>query len=173
MKKILSLILVITTLALLLCSVGCKQDKEGYESYYNHGLHYDLPTEYAPLHVSYAEFVYYNGEAYFYFDYMSEEKLIEAYLPPDISIQTYAANFAMLNGITTPVVYDKQNDTALLEYVYEYTEDDEVQLPPEFYYHYIIRGSVYIYIVTMSCPADKADVYKPIFNEWIEGIHAD
>ena len=172
MKKVLSLFLVIITLLLTLCAVGCKGNEEA-GVYYNYGLHYKLPEEYNKLTVSYAEHVYYNGEAYFYFDFMSEEKLVEAYLPPDISVETYARNFAMLNDITTPMVYDKQNDTALLEYVYEYTEEDEAQLPPEFYYHYILRGSVYIYIVTMSCPADKADVYKPIFQGWMRDIRAD
>lgn len=173
MKKILSLFLVIATLVLLLCAVGCNKQDGDNKAYYNYGLHYTLPKEYTHLTVSYSEFTYYNGEAYFYFNTMSEEQLVESYLPPDISVETYAANFRMLNGISNPVVYNKEKNTALLEYVYNYTEEDEVQLPPEFYYHYILRGSVYIYIVTMSCPADKADVYKPIFDGWMQDIHAD
>ena len=175
MKKTVSIALVIAMLMLILLSMaGCDRngDDKDFTEYYNYGLHYKLPKEYTKLTVSYSEHTYYNGEAYFYFNFMSDEKLDEALLPTDITVEAYAYNFAALNEITSPVMYDKATDTARIEYIYDYS-DDELALSPEFYYHYILRGSQLIYIVTMSCPASKQEQYKPIFNQFITDIKPD
>ena len=174
MKKILSLFLTVAiVLLLLLSATGCDQNEEEYNGeYYNYGLHYKLPEEYRKLTVSYSEFTYFNGEAYFFFKHMSGEKLIEESLPEDISVEAYAYNFASENNIFSPVMYDAATDTAFIEYVYDYS-DSEVMLPPEFYYHYILRGSQLLYIVTMSCPAEKSEQYKPVFDGFMKDIKAD
>ena len=174
MKKILSLFLIAATVMLLVFLPGCNNDENSEDGgYYNYGLHYKIPEDYRHITVDFSEYTYYNGEAYFYFTYMSAENFVENDLPADISVEAYANELRFINSITSPVKYDKENNTALIEYVYYYTEADEVQLPPEFFYHYFLRGSELLYIVTMNCPEDKAEEYKPIFNEWMKDIRAD
>ena len=170
MKKILSLFLIAVTFLLAIFSTGCKKDEK--IEYYNYGLHYKLPEEYRRITQTYSEFIYYNGEAYFYFNTLSQEQLVENGYDIGISVYDYAFEFAALNGVSSPITYDPESKTAVIEHVYAPNEEMGWN-DSTFFYWYFLRGSQLMYTVTLSGDGDKAEKYKPVFEEFVKDIKAD
>ena len=171
-KKVVAVILIIASLVFVVTS--CDKDDGVYHVY---GLHFDIGEGYQSIKVPYAENCYTNGEAYFFFHVYSGQGIEEELgYAADISVEDYTKKFALLNGRDPyDYEYDKERDVSVLHYVYEYDPNDEEmgQNDPELFYHMIMRGTEHLYIVTMSCAADKSDVYEPKFREWIKNIYAD
>lgn len=170
MKKILSLVLITVTVLLAVFVTGC--NKDGTVEYYNYGLHYKLPEEYKHITVTYSEFTYYNGEAYFYFNTMSEEQLVENGYDAGISVYDYAFEFAALNGVSSPITYDPEHKTAVIEHIYSPNEEMGWN-ESTFFCWYFLRGSQLMYIVTLSGDGEQAEKYMPVFDEFIKDIKAD
>ncbi len=171
MLKAFSIVLIIASLLCVFTS--CKENEEGYHTY---GLHFDLGEGYNSINVPYADDCYTNGEAFFFFRLFSGEGLEELGYAPDISVVRYTQQFCLENALDPyDYEYDAARDVTTLQYIHEYDRNDEgtAHLPPEFYYHMIMRGTDHLYIITMTCDEADRETYEPIFKKWSQEIYAD
>lgn len=141
---------------------------DDFLDYSESGLNFSLPSYMKTISVpaEYADLCFSNSgdrtefTIYFY----SKEGLVE---DPYINISNmyctvkeYTDWFVSANGYENVYEeYDEANRKIILRYIYE----------PEstFYCDTVLRNDDSLIHVTMSCDADKRDVYEPIFNEWI------
>ena len=175
-KSILKLLSVILIASSLLCLLSSCNDEEEIDGYYVYGLHFDIGDGYNAIKVPYAENCYTNGESFFFFQVYSGEGLENLGYAADISVKHYTQQFCLLNSLDPyDYEYDAERDVAVLDYVHEYDKNDEgtAHLESELYYHMIMRGSEHLYIITMSCELSLRDTYEPIFKGWIQEIYAD
>lgn len=151
--------------AALLSAVGCVGDGDGVIK--ESGLVYYLPSEMEKMSVTYADVCYGNGEAeFFIYFYTSDALLAELYMDKNSTVKQYADWFTLVNGYENVAEeYDEAGANITLRYIYE-DEDD-------FYFDYILRNEEMLYHVTMLCPADKREVYEPIFEYWRSQIKID
>ena len=173
--KALTALVLILSLASAIVSCG---EEEFTGDYYNYGLHYHLPEEYRQLTVPYAEFCYYDGNAYFYFHAYSAEELADPEVwgvDGNISVSSFATKFMVSYDIPLyKDTYYEDIDRSVIIYDWEYDDTEEEEgLDDECFYHVIFRGSQLLYVVTMTCPVSMKDVYTPVFDEWSMSLHAD
>ena len=176
-KSILKLLSVILIASSLLCLLSSCKDEEEIDGYYVYGLHFDIGDGYNAIKVPYAENCYTNGESFFFFQVFSGEGIEETLgYAPDITVERYTQQFCLENKLDPySYEYDSERDITTLKYVYEYDKSDEgtAHLPPEFYYHMIMRGTAHLYIITMTCDEALRETYEPKFDSWVENIYAD
>ena len=173
LKMLLAFVLVLS-IAASICACG---EEEFTGDYYNYGLHYHLPEEYKKLTVPYAEFCYYDGNAYFYFHAYSPEELEDEEVwgvDGDISVRSFTTKFMVsYDIILSKDTYYEDLDRSVIIYDWEYDDSEDEYLEDECFYHVIFRGSQLLYVVTMSCPVSMKDVYTPVFDEWSFSVYAD
>ena len=162
MKRILrNVFCVILAVSMIFCASSCG-DSDGMKRYSENGLNFALPKYLERLSVTYADLAYGNTdmglEVLFYF-LSSESLLTELYLQKDCTVQEYAEWFVNVNGYQdVNEVYDVENQTIVLEYIYE---------PEEIYFcDYILRNEYALFHMTMSSNAEDRELYSPIFAEW-------
>ncbi len=164
-KKLLALILMLVT---LLTSVSCFDNMKEYSE---SGINFKLPKDMKQLDVEYADLCFGNTEGdkraeFFIYIYAKQALLTQLFLPQDTTSEGYADWFVNVNEYeNVERVSDTEKQLVIMEYVYE---------PEETYYRdYIIRNDYTLYHVTMTCKAEDADYFDPIFDEWCSYIYLD
>lgn len=153
-------------LATLLSAIGCRDDGDE-KKYTESGLVYYLPRTMEEMNVNYADVCYGDGEAeFFVYFYTSDQLLAELYMDKDSTVKEYATWFANVNGYKNITEeYDEAGAKITMRYLYEDEND--------FYFDYILRNENMLYHVTMTCSAEKREIYEPIFEEWRSNIRID
>ena len=170
MKKIVALILLLLlSLSMFSCGDKAVEDEE-FLGYYQLGLAYSIPKSFELKNYNYGDLTYADGEgAYFFFSAFSPEEIEEDMKQnPDITVQEYTEIFKlMVAPLDTEYEYDSEKGMSDFEYVYEYDDEED-----EYYRHVILRGSAYLYQITMSCYASDADKYEKAFDVIVSSISA-
>ncbi len=175
MKKIIMIILVISSILLSACECnnGDQRVPENFVEYNELGLNFILPEGFSRKEYSYGQVCFSDrdvgGNGYFFFDVYSAEGLEnDLYLPGDITVKDFMTQYVNEKDfITTDFSYDIKRDIASVDYVYSYPNGE---LPDEYYVHIVMRGAEHLYFITMSCDNSSVTEYKSKFikmRDWL------
>ena len=176
-KKILSLILIMSTLVLCLASCFENGDEVDEENgiYYVFGLHYELGPGYTKINVPYSENCYTNGNTYFFFSVFSGAGLEEIEVAADISVEIFMQKFLVWN-YQDPFIYeyDKKKDMAYAHYLSsdQLVPEEAGESEPEYFYTVVLRGHDHLYVVHMSCKPDEFETYRAHFEDIRDSLDA-
>lgn len=170
MKKILSTVIILMLLFSLF-SCGNSKDDGRFLDYYETGLYYSIPKDYEKRNLTYGDFTYTNGEAYFFFSAFDEVDITEDMrLDSDITVKEFTETYIIFLPFDVEYEYDKAMNASHFEYVYEY---EGGVTESEYYRHMIVRTEAYLYHVTLSCPEKLTEEYRDDFDRIIKSIKVD
>ena len=170
MKKILALLIAVTTLlTLFFCG------KEHLHEHYELGLFFSIPEDFEARNLSYGDLVYTNGDAYFYINAFDGDTLGEDTIFQDPDLTPIEYTDAIINDLSSDsnvssdftYDYDEEKNTTVFEYVYNYEED---YLDSEFYINKVLRTEEFLYVVTFSCYKADMAKYEKIYNKIMDSI---
>jgi hypothetical protein len=131
MRKFAAIILVIASVVFSVCGCGNNKAKNeaGLVEYNELGLTFVIPQTFLRKDVPYAQLCFGDkdsgGSGYFYFSAYSADGLEnDLYLPGDITVKDYMAQFIGRNNINKDYSYDVKRDIASVDYVYSYPEGE-------------------------------------------------
>lgn len=187
MKKAIALmILLALSVSLISCGKNDKEDEkenqyyveDAFVPYYEMGFYYALPAAFEMKNFSYGDVVFADGNgAYFYFTALDSEELNEDWIMAgDISTREFAQ--VIVNDLDSKsevkpdglgYQYREEDSSAHFEYFFEYGDDS----PSEYYRYMIIRNSVYLYVITLTCNTEDAERYDTVFDRIIKTIKVE
>ena len=156
MKRILSVLILA---ALMLSLLACSADDELIK-YSESGLDFALPEEMKRLSVSpdYADICYGDGKAEFFVFFYSRDSLLSiCHLPKDCTVREYAEWCIRFDDCTE---LEEKYDGPKRTVDYTFVADDK------YYFAIVMRNNECLIHVTMWCPVEMAEEYKPTFELW-------
>ena len=174
MKKIISLILILTTVFTLSLSLtSCGDEIEGDNNRTIIGLSFYLPDDFTEMKIQNYSHAYTNKEAEFLVNAMSYEQLESTedsagdYKEPWPSdLYSYVRRFAIENNIgLSNYTFDHDAERGEIKYVYDYEGEDSYIESDYCHYVFLDNGEA-IYFITYTCKVSYQEKYVPLFDDW-------
>ena len=175
LKSSVAFILALTVLLLASCGETPTGNPKRSDELAEYGLHFYIPEGFEYLKTTVAEHYYTDANgATVYFSQYDAEQLEEMGVDPDITVRNYVDMFMAWNNIPmNSYTFDEERNVGTVEIVSDFGAGAETGMPAEYFRFQMMRGSVFFYVITASCPDGMQDLYKATFDEWFDYIYVE